>query len=70
MVSWGGGAGTRPASSGLVLSKPAARELVVTFERDGKVRSPGVTLAVPVMKRYRTFAFYSPTRVPVTTAAS
>jgi hypothetical protein len=34
---------------------------VVTFERDGKVRSPGVVLAAPVAKRYRTYAFFSHT---------
>ena len=39
-------------------------ELVVTFERDGKVRSPGVALAVPVAKRHRTYAFFSHTKKP------
>jgi hypothetical protein len=38
-----------------------ATELVVTFEREGGSKSPGVTLNVPSGKRYRTYAFFSHT---------
>jgi hypothetical protein len=36
-----------------------ATELVVTFEREGGTKSPGVTLSVPSGKRYRTYAHFS-----------
>lgn len=55
-------AGTRVYAFLDVQNPGDATELVVTFEREGGARSPGVTLNVPSGKRYRTHAFYSHTR--------
>jgi hypothetical protein len=55
-------AGTRVFAFLDVQNPGADTELVVTFEREGGARSPGVTLSVPSGKRYRTHAFYSHTR--------
>ena len=57
-------AGTKVYAFLDVANPGEATELVVTFEREGGVRSPGVTLNVPSGKRYRTHAYYSFTSKP------